>query len=223
VSRTTAALASVEETASGVASGLLSTFVQVGGAIGVAALAGAVLAERAKALLATGHTPVVAQQGELQVAFLIAPGVALAGSIVAFFALDRERANVTAAEATPLQAVASYYRAPAPCGGRGGAAGGCPPVGVAGEAHEGGHADSTNEGGANHDRYAGADDEHLDEADLRRSESEEVDRQQRDGCGDDPSCAGGAAGDGLRVGSAVVVEFFDAGSACTGRQGLRPV
>jgi EmrB/QacA subfamily drug resistance transporter len=107
VSITTAALASVEETASGVASGLLSTFVQVGGAIGVATLAGAVLAERTKALLASGHTPVVAQQGGLQVAFLIASGVALAGSIVAFFALERERPNVTAADPTPLQAVAS--------------------------------------------------------------------------------------------------------------------
>jgi hypothetical protein len=65
VSITTAALGAVDDAAAGIASGLLSTTVQIGGAIGVAVLAGVVVTQRAGALLASGSTPVAAQVGGL--------------------------------------------------------------------------------------------------------------------------------------------------------------
>jgi predicted MFS family arabinose efflux permease len=96
VSITTAALASVDEEASGLASGLLSTAVQLGGAVGVAALV-AVASERSSDLLASGSAPLAAQVGGLQLAFLIAAAVSLAASIIATFALPRASGDVVAA------------------------------------------------------------------------------------------------------------------------------
>ena len=89
VSITTAALESVEDSASGVASGLLSTTVQIGGALGVAVLVGVVVTQRANDLVASGSTPLAAQVGGLQLAFLLAGAVALAASFVALLALKR--------------------------------------------------------------------------------------------------------------------------------------
>jgi EmrB/QacA subfamily drug resistance transporter len=88
VSITTAALARVDDEAAGLASGLLSTFVQLGGALGVAALV-TVASERSSDLLASGSTPDAAQVGGLNLAFLLAAAVALAASLVALFALPR--------------------------------------------------------------------------------------------------------------------------------------
>jgi predicted MFS family arabinose efflux permease len=100
VSITTAALASVDDEASGLASGLLSTAVQLGGALGVAALV-AVASERSSNLLASGSAPLAAQVGGLQLAFWIAAAVSLVGSLVATFALPRAQAVVPAASALP--------------------------------------------------------------------------------------------------------------------------
>jgi EmrB/QacA subfamily drug resistance transporter len=93
VSITTAARGAVDDTAAGVASGLLSTTVQIGGALGVAVLAGVVVTQRAGALLASGSTPVAAQVGGLQLAFLIAAAVALSASVIALFGLRRDQAD----------------------------------------------------------------------------------------------------------------------------------
>jgi EmrB/QacA subfamily drug resistance transporter len=90
VSITTAALGAVDDSAAGIASGLLSTTVQIGGALGVAVLAGVVVTQRARDLLASGSTTVAAQVAGLQLAFLIAAGVALTASLIALFALRRE-------------------------------------------------------------------------------------------------------------------------------------
>jgi MFS family permease len=86
VSITTAALASVDEEEAGLASGVLSTSVQLGGAFGVAALV-ALATERSTDLLGSGSTPLAAQVGGLQLAFLVAAAVALAASVVAALAL----------------------------------------------------------------------------------------------------------------------------------------
>jgi EmrB/QacA subfamily drug resistance transporter len=100
VSITTAALADVDDGAAGLASGLLSTSVQLGGAVGIAALA-AVASQRASDLVAAGSAPLDAQVGGLQLAFLIAAGVAFAAALVARFALGREAGDgEPAAEAT---------------------------------------------------------------------------------------------------------------------------
>jgi hypothetical protein len=93
VSITTAALGAVDDTTAGIASGLLSTTVQIGGAIGVAVLAGVVVPQRAGALLAAGSTPIAAQAGGLQLAFLTAAAVALTASVIARFGLRRYQAD----------------------------------------------------------------------------------------------------------------------------------
>jgi EmrB/QacA subfamily drug resistance transporter len=99
VSITTAALESVEDSASGVASGLLSTTVQIGGALGVAVLVGVVVTQRANDLVASGSTPLAAQVGGLQLAFLIAAAVALVASLVALVALRGSNRNELSAPA----------------------------------------------------------------------------------------------------------------------------
>jgi EmrB/QacA subfamily drug resistance transporter len=102
VSITTAALASVDDEAAGLASGLLSASVQLGGAFGVAALV-ALASERSTDLIGSGSAPLAAQVGGLQLAFLVAAGVALAASLVAALALPgrtrvREGLSATTAE-----------------------------------------------------------------------------------------------------------------------------
>jgi EmrB/QacA subfamily drug resistance transporter len=96
VSITTAALVSVDDESSGLASGLLSTAVQFGGALGVAALV-ALASERSTDLLASGAAPLDAQVGGLQLAFLIAAAVSLVASVIAAFALPRTRGDIGAA------------------------------------------------------------------------------------------------------------------------------
>jgi EmrB/QacA subfamily drug resistance transporter len=99
VSITTAALGAVDDSAAGIASGLLSTTVQIGGALGVAVLAGVVVTQRAGDLLASGSTAVVAQVAGLQLAFLIAAGVAFTASLVAMVALRRDKPDPMGAAA----------------------------------------------------------------------------------------------------------------------------
>jgi EmrB/QacA subfamily drug resistance transporter len=93
VSITTAALARVDDSAAGIASGLLSTTVQIGGAVGVAILAGVVVTERSNALLASGSTALAAEVGGLQLAFMIAAAVSLVAALIAVFALERLEAR----------------------------------------------------------------------------------------------------------------------------------
>jgi hypothetical protein len=99
VSITTAALARVDEEAAGLASGLLSTAVMLGGASGLAVLA-AVASARSSDLLGSGSTPVAAEVGGLQLAFLVAAGVAFTASVVALVALQRGMAMAVAAPTT---------------------------------------------------------------------------------------------------------------------------
>jgi EmrB/QacA subfamily drug resistance transporter len=99
VSITTAALARVDEEAAGLASGLLSTAVMLGGASGLAVLA-AVASARSSDLLGSGSTPLAAEVGGLQLAFLVAAGVAFTASVVALVALQRGKAVPVAAPTT---------------------------------------------------------------------------------------------------------------------------
>jgi EmrB/QacA subfamily drug resistance transporter len=86
VSITTAALGRVDDEAAGLASGLLSTSVQLGGAFGVAALV-ALASQRSTDLIGSGSGPLAAQAGGLQLAFFVAAGVALLASLIAAVAL----------------------------------------------------------------------------------------------------------------------------------------
>jgi EmrB/QacA subfamily drug resistance transporter len=102
VSITTAALARVDEEAAGLASGLLSTAVMLGGASGLAVLAAAASA-RSSDLLGSGSTPLAAEVGGLQLAFLVAAAVSLTASLVALFALPRGKAEAVMGPVTSAQ------------------------------------------------------------------------------------------------------------------------
>jgi hypothetical protein len=102
VSITTAALARVDEEAAGLASGFLSTAVMLGGASGLAVLA-AVASARSSDLLGSGSTPLAAEVGGLQLAFLVAAAVSSTGSLVALFALPPGKAEAVTAPVTSAQ------------------------------------------------------------------------------------------------------------------------
>jgi EmrB/QacA subfamily drug resistance transporter len=106
VSITTAALARVDEEAAGLASGLLSTAVMFGGASGLASLA-AVASARSSDLLDSGSAPLAAGVGGLQLAFLVAAGVAFTASVVALVALQRGKAAAVAAQPAPVREISS--------------------------------------------------------------------------------------------------------------------
>jgi EmrB/QacA subfamily drug resistance transporter len=86
VAITTAALARVDEAAAGLASGVLSTSVQIGLSLGLAVLV-AISSARTSELAASGATPVAAEVGGIQLGFLVAAATALAGSVTALAAL----------------------------------------------------------------------------------------------------------------------------------------
>jgi EmrB/QacA subfamily drug resistance transporter len=102
VSITTAALAQVQETAAGLASGLLSSAAQLGGAVGLAVIVAAATT-RSTTLLSTGSTAVAAQAGGLRLGFLLAASVALAASLIGAITLQRQNTN----PATAPRAVAA--------------------------------------------------------------------------------------------------------------------
>jgi len=100
VSVTMAALAKVEESAAGLASGLLNSSGQLGGAVGVAVLA-AIATNRGADALASGATPLTAQVEGFRLAFLIAAAISLAGALVAALALERLKPGGPPLPATP--------------------------------------------------------------------------------------------------------------------------
>jgi EmrB/QacA subfamily drug resistance transporter len=83
---TIAALAQVEAHDAGLASGLINTNQQIGGAIGVA-LASTIFVSSAKSLLKTGHSPAAAFTSGYQDAFWALIGLAVLGAILAFVLL----------------------------------------------------------------------------------------------------------------------------------------
>ncbi len=102
VSVTMAALANVEEKASGLASGLLNSSAQLGGAVGLAVLA-AIAADRTSDALASGSAPLAARVDGFQLAFLIAAAISLAGAAVAATTLERLKPRGMPLPATPAR------------------------------------------------------------------------------------------------------------------------
>jgi EmrB/QacA subfamily drug resistance transporter len=94
---TIAALAQVAPEDAGLASGLINTNQQVGGAIGVA-VASTIFVSSAKTLLKTGHSPATAFTSGYQDAFWALIGLALLGALAAFVLLRGPRAEVPASE-----------------------------------------------------------------------------------------------------------------------------
>jgi EmrB/QacA subfamily drug resistance transporter len=83
---TIAALAQVESHEAGLASGLINTNQQIGGAIGVA-LASTIFISSAKSMLKTGHSPAAAFTSGYQDAFWMLIALAVLGAILAFVLL----------------------------------------------------------------------------------------------------------------------------------------
>ena len=106
---TIAALAQVKPHEAGLASGLINTNQQIGGAIGVA-VASTIFVSRANHLLKTGDTPAQAFTSGYQAAFSALIAIALAGAVVAFVMLRGTKAPEPVGEAGPLS------RAPSLCG-----------------------------------------------------------------------------------------------------------
>ena len=95
---TIAALSQVEAHDAGLASGLINTNQQVGGAIGVA-VASTIFVSSAKSLLKTGHTPAEALTSGYQDAFWALIGLAVLGAILAFVMLRGTEAPAPEAQA----------------------------------------------------------------------------------------------------------------------------
>jgi EmrB/QacA subfamily drug resistance transporter len=96
-----AALAGVKEQQAGLASGLLNTSQQLGGAIGIA-IASSVAASHTQTLLHAGHTAPAALTGGFQQALWVLGGIGLL-AIPAIFALIRREAVSTAAANTGVR------------------------------------------------------------------------------------------------------------------------
>jgi MFS family permease len=93
-----AALAGVEAREAGLASGLLNTSQQIGGAIGVA-VAATVATTHATTLLKSGHSPPEAYTSGFALGFWVIAGVAAAGTLAALTLVRREEVPATAEEA----------------------------------------------------------------------------------------------------------------------------
>ncbi len=93
-----AALAGVQPSEAGLASGLLNTSQQIGGALGIAALT-AIATQQTGDSIASGSSQAVALTDGFQSAFYAAAGVALVGILVALVVVGRVDLDVAAPEA----------------------------------------------------------------------------------------------------------------------------
>jgi EmrB/QacA subfamily drug resistance transporter len=98
---TIAALAQISPQEAGLASGLINTSQQIGGAIGVA-LASTIFTSHAKTLLKSGHTPAESFTSGYQLAFWALVAIALAAAVAGFVLLRGTEAPIAEGETAPV-------------------------------------------------------------------------------------------------------------------------
>jgi EmrB/QacA subfamily drug resistance transporter len=99
---TIAALAQVAPEEAGLASGLINTNQQIGGAIGIA-LVSTIFITTSRDLIKSGHSPAAAITTGYQNAFWALIGLALLGAFLAFLLLRGQKSEVAEAEAAPAR------------------------------------------------------------------------------------------------------------------------
>jgi EmrB/QacA subfamily drug resistance transporter len=92
VSVSIAALQGVHDREAGLASGLLNTSQQIGGALGVA-VAGSIAVSHAKSLLQSGHTPAEAYVSGYALSFWVIAAVSAVGTLIAWLAIRPQTAE----------------------------------------------------------------------------------------------------------------------------------
>ena len=98
---TIAALAQISPQEAGLASGLINTSQQIGGAIGVA-LASTIFTSHAKTLLKSGHTPAESFTSGYQLAFWALVAIALGAAVAGFVLLRGTEAPIAEGETAPV-------------------------------------------------------------------------------------------------------------------------
>jgi EmrB/QacA subfamily drug resistance transporter len=98
---TIAALAQIAPQEAGLASGLINTSQQIGGAIGVA-VASTIFTSHAKTLLKSGHTPAQAFTSGYQLSFWALVVIALAAAVAGFVLLRGTEAPIAEGETAPV-------------------------------------------------------------------------------------------------------------------------
>jgi sugar phosphate permease len=108
----TLAMSGVPQSDAGLASGLVNTTLQVGGALGLAVLA-TLSTTRSESLLADGDSAASALTDGYRLGFLVGAGLAIAAIVVALTVLRSEdvAAQEDVAEAEPVEAEPAYQEA----------------------------------------------------------------------------------------------------------------
>jgi MFS family permease len=100
VSITVAAVSEAKDADAGLASGMVTTAQQVGGALGLAVLV-SIATSRASSLVGSGHSPAAAQLAGSHLAFAVGAGLLAAGAVLAAALIGRLK-PVTLPTPTPL-------------------------------------------------------------------------------------------------------------------------
>jgi EmrB/QacA subfamily drug resistance transporter len=101
VANAIAAISEADESEAGLASGLVATAQQVGGAVGLATLV-VIATTHASNLVASGATPALAQVDGTQLAFQVTAGVAIAAAVIAAVLIGHLRPASVPTAAIPL-------------------------------------------------------------------------------------------------------------------------
>jgi hypothetical protein len=113
VSLTISAVSEAGEADAGLASGMVTTAQQVGGALGLAVLV-SVATGRASSLVGSGHSPAIAQLAGSHLAFGVGAGLLAVGAVLAALLLGRTKPAAVPEPASTRQAASESELEPEP-------------------------------------------------------------------------------------------------------------